>query len=129
MKTPHLKLNKFLIYVALPAMILLETPKIAFSTNSMIPVYISWSVMIMSALLVYFASKRYQFTREVTGALMLVTVLTNSTFVGIPVITAYFGVEALPFIVLPVQYKKKMRNRKNTFHTLQLQEQLDKYLK
>ena len=31
---------------------------------------------------------------------MLVTVLTNSTFVGIPVITAYFGVKALPFIVL-----------------------------
>lgn len=99
-KTPHLKLNKFLIYVALPAMILLETPKIAFSTNSMIPVYIAWATMIMSALLVYLASKRYQFTREVTGALMLVTVLTNSTFVGIPVITAYFGVEALPFIVL-----------------------------
>jgi len=54
----------------------------------------------MSALLVYLASKKYHFSREVTGSLMLVTVLTNSTFVGIPIITAYFGVEALPFIVL-----------------------------
>jgi predicted permease len=53
-----------------------------------------------SALLVYLASKKYHFTKEVTGSLMLVTVLTNSTFVGIPVITAYFGTPALPFIVI-----------------------------
>lgn len=96
----HLKLNRFIILIALPAMILLETPKLQFSANSMIPMYIAWSTMIVSALLVYLASKRYHFTREVTGCLLLVTVLTNSTFVGIPIITAYFGVEALPFIVL-----------------------------
>ena len=99
-KDLHLKLNKFIIVVALPAMILLETPKLVFSINNMIPVYIAWSTMIISALLVYLASKRYQFSKEVTGSLMLVSVLTNSTFVGIPVITAYFGVESLPYIVL-----------------------------
>jgi predicted permease len=81
-------------------MILLETPKIQFSVHTLIPMYIAWITMITSALLVYFLSKKYNFTKEVTGALMLVTVLTNSTFVGIPVVTAYFGMEALPFIVL-----------------------------
>ena len=96
----HLKLNRFIILIALPAMILLETPKLQFSANSMIPMYIAWITMILSAGLVLLASKRYNFTREVTGCLMLVTVLTNSTFVGIPIITAYFGVEALPYIVL-----------------------------
>ncbi|MGK0256450.1 MAG: putative permease [Arcobacteraceae bacterium] len=96
----HLKLNKFIIRLALPAMILLETPKLEFSANSMIPMYIAWVTMIASALLVYFLSKRYRFSREVTGSLMLVSVLANTTFVGIPVNTAYFGVEALPFIVL-----------------------------
>jgi len=99
-KNLHLKLNKFVIYIALPAMILLETPKLEFSSNNMIPMYIAWATMIMSALLVYLASKKYHFSKEVTGSLMLVSVLTNSTFVGIPIITAYFGVESLPFIVL-----------------------------
>lgn len=96
----HLKLNKFIIYFALPAMVLLQTPKIQFSMDTIIPVYIAWITMASCAILVYFFSKRYNFSREVTGALMLVTVLTNSTFVGIPVITAHLGKEALPFIVL-----------------------------
>jgi len=99
-KDLHLKLNKFIISIALPSMILLETPKLVFSANSMIPVYISWTTMGISALLVYFLSKKYHFSKEVTGSLMLVTVLTNSSFVGIPVITAHFGMESLPFIVL-----------------------------
>jgi len=96
----HLKLNRFIIYIALPAMILLQTPKIQFSIEMMIPVYIAWITMGSCAILIYFFSKQYNFSREVTGALMLVTVLTNSTFVGIPVITAHFGNESLPFIVL-----------------------------
>ncbi len=96
----HLKLNRFIILIALPAMILLETPKIQFSANSMIPMYIAWCTMGISAILVYLISKKYHFTKEVTGSLMLVTVLTNSTFVGIPIITAYFGTASLPFIVI-----------------------------
>jgi predicted permease len=99
-KNIHLKLNRFIITISLPAMILLETPKLVFSANSMIPVYIAWVTMTISALLVYFISKKYHFSREVTGSLMLVTVLTNSSFVGIPIITAHFGMESLPFIVL-----------------------------
>jgi len=96
----HLTLNKFLINIALPAMILIETPKLQFSMDNLIPVYIAWSTMGLSAILVYFLSKRYQFSKNITGALMLVTVLPNSTLVGIPMISAYFGKEALPYIVL-----------------------------
>jgi len=96
----HLKLNKFIISIALPAMVLLETPKLEFSMDNMIPVYIAWATMIGSAFLVLLASKRYHFNKNVTACLMLVSVLTNSTFVGIPVITVYYGAESLPFIVL-----------------------------
>jgi len=96
----HLKINRFIITTALPAMILLEIPKLEFSMDNLIPMYIAWATMGSCAILVYFISKYYAFSKEVTGSLMLVTVLTNSTFVGIPVITAYYGLEALPFIVL-----------------------------
>jgi len=99
-KNLHLKLNRFIILIALPAMVLLETPKLQFNPTNMIPMYIAWITMGSSAFLVYFASKRYLFTKEVTGSLMLVTVLTNSTFVGIPIISAYYGTASLPFIVI-----------------------------
>ena len=81
-------------------MILLQIPKLHFSMDNLIPMYIAWATMGGCAILVYFISKYYAFNKEVTGSLMLVTVLTNSTFVGIPVITAYYGLESLPFIVL-----------------------------
>jgi predicted permease len=96
---PHY-LNKFIIFIALPAMILLEVPKLSFTHELFIPVAISWIVMISSALLVLIASAWLHFSKEVTGALMLVSVLTNSTFLGIPIIHAYFGSVALPFIIV-----------------------------
>jgi predicted permease len=93
-------LNKFVIFISLPAMILLQIPKLTFSMDIMIPVIIAWVVMILTAILTLFISKLFHFSKEVTGALMLVAVLTNSSFLGIPIINAYLGNEALPFILV-----------------------------
>ena len=93
-------LNKFVIFISLPAMILLQIPKLTFSMDIMIPVIIAWVVMILTAILTLFISKLFHFSKEVTGALMLVAVLTNSSFLGIPIINAYLGDESLPFILV-----------------------------
>jgi len=93
-------LNQFVIYVSLPSMILLQIPKLTFSMDMMIPVIIAWLVMILTAILTLLISKVLHFSKEVTGALMLVAVLTNSSFLGIPIINAYLGDEALPFILV-----------------------------
>ena len=81
-------------------MILLQIPKLALSMDILIPVIIAWVVMTVTAILTLFISKRLHFSKEVTGALMLVAVLTNSSFLGIPIINAYLGDEALPFILV-----------------------------
>lgn len=93
-------LNKFVIFISLPAMILLQIPKLAFSIDVMIPVIIAWIVIILTAILTLIIAKMLHFSKEVTGALMLVAVLTNSSFLGIPIINAYLGDEALPFILV-----------------------------
>ncbi len=93
-------LNRFVIFISLPAMILLQIPKLTLSMEIMIPVIIAWVVMSLTALLTLFISNRFHFSREVTGALMLVAVLTNSSFLGIPVINAYLADEALPYILV-----------------------------
>lgn len=93
-------LNKFVIFISLPAMILLQIPKLTLSMDILIPVIIAWVVMTVTAIFTLFISKRLHFSKEVTGALMLVAVLTNSSFMGIPVINAYLGDEALPFILV-----------------------------
>ncbi len=93
-------LNQFAIYVSLPAMILLMIPKLEFSIDMFIPIIISWAVMIITAFLTLFISKALDFSKEVTGSLMLVSILTNSSFLGIPIINAYLGEEALPYVLV-----------------------------
>lgn len=93
-------LNQFAIYISLPAMILLQVPKLTFSIESLIPIIIAWSVMIISAILILIISKFFSFSKEITGSLMLVSILTNSSFLGIPIINAYMGESALPYILV-----------------------------
>lgn len=93
-------LNKFVIYLSLPAMILLQIPKLDFGEAVVIPVAVSWTVMFLSALIVFFTAKILHFSKEITGSLMLVAVLTNSSFLGIPIITAYFGDVSLPYVII-----------------------------
>ena len=95
-----LTLNKFVINVSLPALILVEIPKLTFSTQMFIPPFIAWVVMIASAVLVLLFSRLMKFSKKIEGALMLVSVLTNSSFVGIPMITAYFGADSLAYLMM-----------------------------
>lgn len=93
-------LNQFILYISLPAMALLQIPKLSFSFEVLIPIIIAWIVMGVSAIAIFYISKILKFSKKVTGALMLVGVLGNTTFVGIPVIQAYFGDSALPYVLM-----------------------------
>lgn len=93
-------LNKFIIYISLPAIIILQVPKLEFSFEVLIPTIIAWLVMSFSAVCVLFFSKILDWSREVTGGLLLVSVLTNSSIMGIPIINAYLGEEALPYVLI-----------------------------
>ena len=95
-----LTLNRFVIHISLPALILLEVPKLTFSMEMFIPPFIAWVVMIVSAVLVLLFSRMMHFPKKVEGALMLVAVFTNSSFVGIPMITAYLGEGALSHLMM-----------------------------
>ena len=100
-KDGSIALNKFVLYVSYPAVVLLQTPKINFSFDLMIPVLIAWIVMTLSAVLILFLSKLFNFTKEVTGSLMLVAVLTNSSFLGIPLIETYMPDEDfMPYLLV-----------------------------
>lgn len=97
-------LNKFVIYISLPAMILITIPNIELNQESVVPIYIAWGVIIISAIIVLLVSKQMNFSKEITGSLMLVSVLTNSSFVSIPLITGYLGDASLPYIIIYDQF-------------------------
>lgn len=100
-KDASVSLNKFVLYVSYPAIVLLQIPKINFTLDLMIPAFIAWLVMTFSAIFVLIFSKILNFSKEITGALMLVAVLTNSSFLGIPLLSTYFpNEEFMPYLLV-----------------------------
>jgi len=93
-------LNMFIIYISLPAIIINEVPKITFSSEILIPVFIAWCTTILGAISILILSKIFKWNGNTTGALLLVGVLGNTSFIGIPMVSHYFGVEALPYVII-----------------------------
>ncbi|WP_428739059.1 AEC family transporter [Sulfurimonas sp.] len=102
-KIPNI-LNKLVIYISLPAMILLQIPKLQLLGENIFPIIIAWSVMAVSALMVLIISKYFHFSKEIEGILLLVTPLGNTSFLGIPIIQSYYGDEALPYVLIYDQF-------------------------
>ncbi len=93
-------LNLYVIYVALPALVLVEIPKLAFSHEAVITVIAAWGIMGFAALITWLTARALSWSREVTGAMLLLVTLGNTGFVGIPLIEAHLGKEALPYAIL-----------------------------
>jgi malate permease and related proteins len=92
--------NQFILYISLPAMALLQIPRLSFSLETLLPILVAWAVMGLSALLILFLSRYFGFDKKLTGALLLVGVLGNTSFLGIPLIEAYLGQEALGYVLM-----------------------------
>ncbi len=97
-------LNLFIIYISLPALILLQVPRLIFSKNLLIPVLMPWIMVAISALLVLTAAKTFRWTRSTTGALLLMVPLGNTSFFGIPMVQAFWGVDSVSYAVLYDQF-------------------------
>lgn len=93
-------LNGYVIYVALPALILAEIPKLTLNHEALIPVIVAWAVMLFSAGLTFFTARWLRWSREITGALMLLVPLGNTGFIGIPLIEAHLGAKGIPYAIL-----------------------------
>ena len=81
-------------------MILLQVPKLSFDSEIAVAVITPWLVMGISAIVVLIVAKLANFSRQVTGALLLVAVLGNTSFLGIPIVQNYYGSQALGYVVV-----------------------------
>jgi len=93
-------LNSYVIYVALPALILMQISKLTLDASLLAPVLVAWLVMGASAGITWLLAQRYKWTPPVTGALILVITLGNTSFIGFPLIEAHLGTDALPYAIL-----------------------------
>ncbi len=93
-------LNMYVLYVALPALILQNVPQLQFSAELLIPAITPWLLLLAVVATVLVLSKVLHWSREVTGALLIVLPLGNTSFLGFPMTEALFGSAAMPYAVV-----------------------------
>ena len=84
-------LNAVIINLALPALILLHLHQIVITPALAWAVMGAWLMFGFAAAFFWLAARALGLARETTGALILTAGLANTSFVGLPMIEAFFG--------------------------------------
>jgi malate permease and related proteins len=88
-------LNGFIIHISLPALTVLHIHALSIDSSLLLTAGMAWLLFGCSWLIFGGAGKLFKLDRETTGALILVAGLGNTSFVGLPMIEAYYGKEFL----------------------------------
>jgi malate permease and related proteins len=102
-ETPQV-LNMFALYVSLPAVILLTVPRMSFSREALIPVLVPWGLLVFSAAAILVAARLGKWSRSITGVLLLVVPIGNTSFMGVPMVQAFFGEAGIPYLIVYDQF-------------------------
>lgn len=84
-------LDHAVISVTLPALILARLPELELGTDLIIPVATAWGCVALAAASVLVGARRYGWNRATVGALLLVTPLGNTTFLGLAMVESLLG--------------------------------------
>lgn len=93
-------LNQFVIYISLPALALIHIPRIELKLALLYPILTSWIVLFLSMLVIPPLSKVFKWDRKTTGCLLLTAGFGNTAFIGLPVIEALYGRDALQIALM-----------------------------
>jgi predicted permease len=96
-------LTKFVIYLALPALVLAVIPAIEFQQAYLLPIAMPWVQFAMAAGLFSFLGKKLGWSRTTTGCIILCAGLGNTSFIGIPVMNAIWGEAGVEIALLADQ--------------------------
>jgi predicted permease len=93
-------LNRFVIYVCLPALVLRLVPKLRVEPGLAVLAIAPWLLLAVGVVVVLSASRLFRFSPQVTGALLLCVPLGNTSFLGFPMIGALVSPEAVRLAVV-----------------------------
>jgi predicted permease len=99
----HVALNRFIIYISLPALTLELVHKLQLSSNALYPVLMPWIFFVIAALFFRALAKPMRWDIGTLGALILTGGLGNTSFLGYPLIETFYGKDALSVGVLTDQ--------------------------
>ncbi|WP_366187254.1 AEC family transporter [Flavobacterium ovatum] len=93
-------LNKIVVTVCLPAIVLYYIPKLTWSNELLFPIGSAWISFIVAFGLFYFLGKKWGWSNKLIGCLVLTAGLGNTSFLGYPIISALYGEQGLKMAIL-----------------------------
>ncbi|NVJ51396.1 MAG: AEC family transporter [Gammaproteobacteria bacterium] len=93
-------LNLYVIWVALPALVLSNMSEFTLSAAALFPMLVAWAALLVSAVIVVLVVRSAGWSRDTQAVLLLLVPLGNTSFLGIPLVTALMGNQVLPYIIL-----------------------------
>ncbi len=102
-ETPDV-LNKVVITLCLPALIVIHLPGLEPSWSLLPLVLIPWLLLALTVVIVLPLARWLNLSREATAALLVLIPLGNTSFLGFPLVEALLGPEALPLAVVYDQF-------------------------
>lgn len=88
-------LDQVVISVTLPALILARLPDLELGVDLVVPVAVAWGAGAVAVAVVAAAARPLGWSRRTTGTLLLMTPLGNTAFLGLALVEALLGDEAL----------------------------------
>jgi len=96
----HQVLNQFVIYISLPGLALFYIPKILISRELFFPLGVAWIGFLLMWVVFAALGNLFNWSKKLTGCLILLTGLGNTSFVGFPIIEALYGKRGLQTAII-----------------------------
>lgn len=84
-------LDLYVLRFALPALIIAKISRVTLDEGVVLPIVIAWIVMSFSVVIVFALARIFHWSRNVVGALLLVGVLGNTSFLGLGMVESLLG--------------------------------------
>jgi len=94
------RLNRFVIYLSLPALVFVYMVDLRIDSRFILPVASAWGLFALSVILLLLLSKYFHWSRSLTGALLMTIPFGNTSFLGIPFTKAFFGEVGIPYAIV-----------------------------
>lgn len=99
-KDAHKGINAWIIYIALPAVSFKYLPHITWSKDLLFPALAPIGVWLLGWLFIALYSRTQHISKATAGGLKLTSSLSNTSFVGFPLILAYFSEKELAIAII-----------------------------
>ena len=96
----HTSINAFIIHVSLPALTIVQLHGIELRPSLLYAVAMPWILFLAAAAFFWTLAKTLNLTPQTTGGLMLSAGLGNTSFVGLPMIEAFYGASGMAVGIL-----------------------------